>query len=142
MKEYLFGLIGVAALAITPAFGQTPMALPAGAGGAPVAIDPQGACCTQGACCGQACCMPTKTVCAPEQYIKKTTKAVYTCGCEPFCVDYPFGLFRKCSCCGDRQPTPRTKKFLIKKVQTTECPAVKCVPVCVPACDQGCGKGK
>ena len=126
------------------------MALPAGPGGTPVAavpvvVETHGASCAQGACCTQSCCTPTKTVCAPEQYMKKTVKAVYSCGCEPFCVDYPFGLFRKCSCCGDRQPTPRYKKFLIKKVQTTECPAVKCVPVevpceksCAPACGQSC----
>lgn len=147
MKGYLFGLLGLT-LVGGAALAQVPMALPQPPGaGAPAAVAPaapvvvdHGASCGQGGCCNSGCCTPTKTVCMPEQYMRKTVKPAYTCGCEPFCVDYPFGLFGKCACCGGRNPTPRTKKYLIKKVITTECPAVKCVPVQVPCCEQGHGE--
>jgi hypothetical protein len=83
-------------------------------------------------------CKHCKYTCVPEEYMKKKTKVCYTCGCEPFCVDFPYGLFRKCSCDGcSRQPSPRIRKYLIKQVHTTECPATRCVPA--PGCDSGCG---
>jgi hypothetical protein len=140
MKAYLFGLIGLVAMAGGVALGQAPpMALPAGPGGAPVIVPAPTlpTSCPQGGCCAHDC-MPTKTVCVPEQYMKKTPKTCYSCDCAPHCIDYPFGLFKKCSCCGDNNPTPRKKKWLIKKVHIQECPATRCVPACVPACDHAC----
>jgi hypothetical protein len=47
------------------------------------------------------------------------------CGCPP------------CSC-PQCECHPRSRKVLLKKIVTTECPTFKCEPVCYPECG-GCG---
>jgi hypothetical protein len=52
----------------------------------------------------------------------KTTKTVYEEKCIDFCLP-------KCSCllgCGGCCEKPRTKKVLVKKTITCECPGTKC----------------
>src|SRR5260370_13606004 len=101
MKKYLCGLIGLALLGGNPLQAQTPTAVPAGHGGAPVVVWQEAPCCT-----------PTKTVCVPEQYIKKTTKPLYSSGCEPLCLCYIRGLFGSCGCDSGHCQRPYTRRYL------------------------------
>ncbi len=82
-------------------------------------------------------------VCVPEPAKKKVEKVSYGCKEVDFCVPRILGLFHVCSPCDDCQPCKTcgkvyTKRVLIKKVQTTECDAVKLVPkdLC-PPCPPG-----
>ena len=130
MKKYLFGLIGVALLGGSPLLGQTPTPFPGGLGGVPAGTPafvagPHGA-----------TCAPTKTICVPEHYVKKTAKVVYTSGCEPFCLPYCSGeFFGHLGWVSGHCEHPRTRRYLIKKIQTKEEDAIKCVPAEVPACE-------
>ncbi|HWT83495.1 MAG TPA: hypothetical protein VN648_32385, partial [Candidatus Methylomirabilis sp.] len=114
MKKYLFGLIGVALLGANPLLGQTPTPFPGGLGGVPAGTPallagPHGA-----------TCAPTKTACVPEHYVKKTIKVVYSSGCEPLCLPYCAGLFGHHGCDSGHCEHPRTRCYLIKKIQTKE----------------------
>lgn len=82
--------------------------------------------------CGGAACK----VCVPEPAKKKNEKTVYSSKCVDFCVKGCPGLLnptrKDCQGC-DTPNCPmcgkvRTKKVLMKKVQTTECDTFKCVP--------------
>lgn len=131
MKKYLFGLIGVALLGANPLLGQTPTPFPGGLGGVPAGTPallagPHGA-----------TCAPTKTTCVPEHYVKKTTKVVYSSGSEPLCLPYCAGLFGHLGCDSGHCGHPHTRRYLIKKIQTKEEDAIKCVPAEVPACERG-----
>jgi len=127
MKKYVFALIGFAAAAGSPLLAQT--AAPAVGGVAVVMAAPE---------CG-ACC-PTRTTCVPERYMKKTTKVVYSSGCEPVCLCYFRGLSRNCGCESGHCEQPYTRHYLIKKNQTCEECATKCVPSQCPVCEHGhCG---
>jgi hypothetical protein len=128
MKKCLFGLIGVALLGGNPLLGQTPTPYPGGLGGAPAGTPallagPHGA-----------TCAPTKPACVPEHYVKKTIKVVYTSGSEPLCLPYCAGLFAHFGCDSGHCGHPHTRRYLIKKIQTVEEDAIKCVPTEVPAC--------
>lgn len=143
MKPFILGLVGLAALVASRVLGQAPLVPPPAPNSAVApGLAPAGGACSGGGCSDQTGgCVRTKDICVPTTFTRKTTKAVYGCGCEPFCVDYPFGFFKKCSCCDNNNPKPRYKKYLIKKVRTTECQDIRCVPAKVPACDQGCSSG-
>jgi hypothetical protein len=69
--------------------------------------------------------------------VKKTAKVVYTCGSETLCLPYCTGLFGHFGCDSGHCEHPRTRRFLIKKIQTKEEDAIKCVPAEVPACERG-----
>ena len=131
MKNYLLGLVGLVLLGSGPLLAQTPTAVPyapaPAAAAAPVVT------------CMPACaaCVTTHAVCVPEHDVKKTTKAVYSCGCEPLCVGYVHGLFGRCGCDAGECGKPYTRHYLIKKVRTCEEDAVKCVPAEVPGCPNG-----
>lgn len=65
-------------------------------------------------------------VCRVVPDVKKTTKPVYSCKTEDYCLKK---CPRLCHCAEDC-PTcdhPRTRKILVKKFVTTECPTYKCV---------------
>jgi len=132
MKKYLFGLIGVALLGGSPLLGQTPTPFPGGLGGVPAGTPallagPHGA-----------TCAPTKTTCVPEHYVKKTVKVVYTSGSEPLCLPYcAGGLLAHFGCDSGHCGHPHIRRYLIKKIQTVEKDAIKCVPKEVPACEPG-----
>ena len=131
MKKYLFGLIGVALLGGNPLLGQTPTPFPGGLGGVPAGTPallagPHGA-----------TCAPTKPACVPEHYVKKITKVVHTSGSEPLCLPYCAGLFGHLGCDSGHCGHPHTRRYLIKKIQTKEENAIKCVPAEVPACEHG-----
>ena len=130
IKKCLFGLIGLTLLGGNFLRGQTPIGDSNGPSGVPVAAPVQAA--------GPDCtaCSPTKTTCVPENYVKKTTKVVYSSGSEPLCVGYFRGLFGHCSCEAGRCEHPYTRRYLIKKIQTCEENAIKCVPAEVPTCEQ------
>jgi hypothetical protein len=135
MRQYVLGLIGLTLLGGIPVWGQTPTGVPQGTpvlppgvpAGTPVVIGPD---------CG-GCCIPTKTVCVPECYTKKTTKVVYSSGCESRCLCYYRSLFRHCGCDSGHCERPITVRYLIKKVRTCEEEATKCVPAEVPGCASG-----
>jgi len=127
MKRYLSGLIGFALVAGSLALAQAPAPMPAGPTGAPVVMLPAD---------GGACC-PGKTTCVPEKYMKKTTTVVYSSGCEPLCLCYFHGLFKKCDCESGHCERPYTRKYLVKKVHTSEECATKCVPSQGAACEYG-----
>jgi hypothetical protein len=131
MKKYLLGCIGLAFLGVNPLLGQTPRALPHGPAGVPADVA------VQVPCPDGVACTPTKTICVPECYVKKTTKPVYRCGCEPLCVPYYHfrDLLGHCGCDTNRCEPPFTRRYLIKKVKTCEENATKCVPMTVPACE-------
>src|ERR1700730_10275840 len=123
MKKYLFGLLGLAVLAGNPVLGQTPAPGSAVLVNRPVMAAP----------CGPACC-PTQTTCVPEQYMKKTTTWVYSSGGEPLCLCYYRGLFKKCECESGKCEQPYTRRYLVKKAQTCEEFATKCVSSQGSAC--------
>jgi len=95
-------------------------------------------------------CGTVKT-CVPVPDKKKTTKTVYSCKTKDFC--YP----KTCSgggCCkrdcdqpcnpGDCESCVRTKRVLLKKSVTTECPSFKCEVVekpCPVTCAEPCATG-
>ncbi len=130
MKKYLFGLVGLALLGANPLLGQTRTTSPAVPGASanapppPVLQD-----CTVAA---------TKTICVPEPYVKKTTKAVYKSACEPMCLTHYLGccFHRSCDdgCCGKLF----TRRYLMKKTVTCEECITRCVPVTVPCGSTGC----
>jgi hypothetical protein len=128
MKKYLFGLIAVAFLGADGFTQQTPTPVPdpngVPNGGAPLVGCPAGG-----------PCVPTKTICVPECYTKKTTNPVYCCRCEPLCLCYFHGLFAKCDCESGHCECPYTRRYLLKKSCTCEEQCIKCVPKEVPACD-------
>jgi hypothetical protein len=127
MKKYLFGLLGLALAAGAPLLGQSPAPVPHATIGAPMVVCPD-----------TACCVPTKTVCVPEHYLKKTTKPVYGSRCEPICLCYFRGLFGGHCCDGSGHcEKPYTRRYMIKWTRTCEQEAVKCVPAQVPACTGG-----
>src|SRR5262249_553237 len=82
-------------------------------------------------------CPHTKAVCVPEHYVKKTDKVVFCSRCEPVCLCHFHGLFGGCDCakgpCGHAYP----RHYLVKKKQTCEHDAVKCVPAEEPICERG-----
>jgi hypothetical protein len=159
MKGYLFGLIGLVVLGSAPVLGQSPYMTGTPlvgdptigspyvgrgrgytgsgatiAGGGPIGVAPASS--GLGSHASASCCKRGDYICVPEQFMRRTPKTIYRCGCEPICVDYPYGFFRKCSC--DGGAPPRIRKFLIKAVHTTEAPCVRCIPA--PACAGGaCG---
>jgi hypothetical protein len=129
------GFVGTAGAEETPA-AQAPAAalagLPAGA-----ALPCEGGSCPAG----------TRKVCVPEATTKKTTKTVYDCRCEDFCLPgfHLHGLFHATA--GDACPAceagkcghPLTRKVLVKKTCTEECDTYKCVPAEVPVEAKGHG---
>jgi hypothetical protein len=118
MKKYLMGLMVLALLGGNPLRAQTP---------APVVIME-----SAGPYCG-----PTHTTCVPEHYVKKTDKVVYSSTCEDACLCYSHGLFKGCGCDSGHCERPHMRKFLVKKIQTCEQDAVKCVPSQEPVCAHG-----
>jgi hypothetical protein len=144
LRHCILGLIGVALVGASPLWAQTP---PAVQTGHPVATGPTGAAAPGCVCPETPCCVPSKTICCPEGYVKKTTQFVYCSGCEPLCLCYFHnwcaGLCGSCGGCESGHcEHPYTRRFLIRKVRTCEECATKCVPVTVPVCDQGpCGPG-
>jgi hypothetical protein len=128
MRKYLVGLAGLALLGGAPLLGQPPAAVPIGPGAVPVGTP-------MVICQDGAGCVPTKTVCVPDHYLKKTTKVVFSSGCESLCLCYFRGLFAGCGCDGSGHcESPHTRRYLIKKIRNCEEDAIKCVPVEVPAC--------
>lgn len=99
-----------------------------------------------GPVCAPACaapcapvCTPTKTICVPEPTTKVTIKINYSSICEKIC-------FPKCSsflspkcdggCAqGNCEGHAYQKKYLIKRIEVTECPTTRCIPVEVPVCE-------
>jgi hypothetical protein len=153
MNRFLLGLIGLAVLGSATALAQAPAPLPAG----PVPGDPEAGSPYTGRGFGYStvpagdpgaslahiggsnCCKKCDYSCTKEPYMKKTPKVCYTCGCEPHCVSFPYGFRGNCCCDRGDCPSPRIKKFLIKKVNVIETPSTRCVPV--PACTGGCEGG-
>jgi hypothetical protein len=82
-----------------------------------------------------------KKICVPVVEKKKITKTIYDCKSEDFCLPkclHSYFRKHKCgeSCCAECEP-PRKRNLLLKKIITTECDHIKCVPVnepCEPAC--------
>jgi hypothetical protein len=151
MRDYLFGLIGLALLGGSPLLGQTPTVIPnepvaaidataappttqqtpPAVAGAPVAgpvglVGPDGA-----------CCVATKTVCCPEHYTKKTTKTCYTCTSECICLCHFHGICGHCDCDEGHCGHPYYRKYLVKKIKPCEEDCIKCVPKEVP-CEPTC----
>jgi hypothetical protein len=96
------------------------------------------------------CCVPTKTVCVPVASTKVKVTINYSSKCEKIC--YPActicGLKLggcadgSCGGCPDGNcGHPYQKKYLVKKIVTTEEPRTKCVPVEVPVCAASCQHG-
>jgi hypothetical protein len=87
------------------------------------------------------CCEPPK-VCVPRPDKKKTTKTIYGCKSEDYCLPrctccVLFKLFKK-GCCDDccvQCEKVRTKNVLLKKFKEEECDVVKCKPE--PLCGDG-----
>jgi hypothetical protein len=92
--------------------------------GTPVVIMPDAGCVTH-----------THTVCVPECSVKTREKVVYSSGCEKFCLP----ACRLCGGHGDcaHCECPRTRKYLIKKIEKCEENVTKCVPSEQPACGGG-----
>jgi hypothetical protein len=103
-----------------------------------------------GAVCHDAC---AHKVCVPECTTKKHSHTVFSSKCIEYCLPrcslFSGGLFsRGCShgcnqscdqsCgsrgCADNCGPVRTKRVLLKKVVTEECPDTKCVVQFAPAC--------
>jgi hypothetical protein len=128
MKKYLFGSIVFALLGTDGFAQQTPAAVSnrdvAPNGGAPLV-----------GCQDGGSCAPTKTICVPECYTKKTKEPVYCCGCEPFCLCYFHCHFGHRNCDSGHCEHPYTRRYLLKKSSTCEEQCIKCVPREVPACD-------
>jgi hypothetical protein len=152
VKEYLIGWIGLALLGGaggTACLAQTPLpvppepSLPAAAVEAQASDQPCGAACDHGCCC-----CATRKICVPEAAKKKIDKVTYACKCVEFCLPACPGLRGTCkdcqgcevTCCPACGPV-RTKKVLIKKVQTIECDTFKCTPVEV-CCPDGCKRSR
>jgi hypothetical protein len=131
MMTRFLAVIGLSLLGACPVLGQAPAAVPTVSGPAAVIVSPAAPRAPE--CCP---CPAAKIACVPEPYIKKTPKPAYSSGCEPLCLCYFHGLFRSCGCESGQCASPYTRRFLIKKIQTCEEPAVKCVPTEVPACNQ------
>ena len=93
MKKYLSGLLGLALAAGAPLLGRSPTPVPTGPGGAPVGTP-------MVICQDRVGCVPTKAICVPEHYLKKTTKVLFSSGCEPLCLCYFRGLFAGHGCDG------------------------------------------
>lgn len=135
MKKYLVGLMGLTLLSGSALWGQEPLEVP-------VSTAHESFAPSVGA---EACCTPTKTICVREQYMKQTVKPAYSSVCEPICLPYRCDLVAlcqwlrhedcDCKCCPCTKPY--TKKYLVKKLKTTEKCEWKCVPQTVP-CDH-CG---
>src|SRR5437660_1450929 len=77
---------------------------------------------------------PMCTQCTVQCYMKKIPKTVYQCGSEPLCLPFLHLLGGDCGCGAGHCPQPLTRRFLLKKVETTEKPAVRNVAVQAPAC--------
>jgi len=135
MKKFLSGLMALALVTGGLAQGQTPA--PMVAPGAPVVlVGPTGGACADGRLfCGRDAC------CKPEQYMKKTTHVCYSSGCEPLCLCYFRGLFRQCDCESGHCERAYTRRYLIKKVHTSEECATHCVPSQAATCGSGCCGG-
>jgi hypothetical protein len=131
MKTRFIAVIGLGLLGACHVLGQAPAEVPTRSGTAAIIVEPAAPCAPE--CCP---CPAAKITCVPEPYIKKTSKPVYSCGSEPLCQCYFHGLFRSCGCESGQCASPYTRRFLIKKIQTCEEPAVKCVPKEIPACDR------
>jgi len=140
MKKSVVGLIGLALLYGAPLRGQERMPAPGSAatGALPAPVRAAAAEDVSVVIVGpDAPCPQTRTICVREEYIKKTEKPVYSCGSEPLCLPYHCSLFslfghKDCDSCGP----PYTRRYLIKKIKTTEKCDTKCVAVEVPACGQ------
>jgi hypothetical protein len=88
------------------------------------------------ACCPDGC----GKICVRVPDVLKTPRTIYDCKCEDYCAP-------RCSLrallgglcgCGDTCCGPvRTRKILLKKVVTDECPTTKCVVQQVP-CEGAC----
>jgi hypothetical protein len=92
-------------------------------------------------CASESCVQPClRKVCCPEPTTVKTTKTVYEEKCIEFCVP-------KCSCllnCGGCCEKPHTKKVLVKRTITCECPGTKCelrIVADQPCATQSCATG-
>jgi hypothetical protein len=132
MKKYFLGLAGFALLGGAPLLGQGPPPIPPGPVGGPVVHGPDGG------CAHGHCAPPTKTICVPDHYIKKTDHWCYSSGCEPLCLCYYHGLFRHCGC-GEHGHCehPYTRRYQIKKLRVEESECTRCVPKEVPDCGHG-----
>jgi hypothetical protein len=130
MKKYLFALVALAVCGANPLLAQAPMMAPRGpAPGAPVMVlEPGPGCCDH---------VQTKTVCVPEHYMKEKKTVVYGSGCEKFCLCYFHGLFKSCGCDSGHCEKPHTRRYMLKKTETCEHDAVKCVPTEQPVCSHG-----
>ena len=127
MKRFLLSLVGVA-LVSAAATAQTPVLPTSGPGR--VLLDPPvpitGA---LGGGHGHGCCAQDRVTCVPEQYIKKTKNVTFSSGCEPLCLCYFHGFHHfRCGCENGHCEHPHTVRYLVKKVQTCETCATKCVP--------------
>jgi len=154
MKHRFLGLIGLALLGGSPLLGQTPPPAPSDPNPAPDGVivlnpapggvivpnpAPGGIIVGAPLDCpeGPDCC-PTRTICVPEHYTKKTDKVSYCCRSEPLCLCFYHGLhslFRGCECGHPGHcEHPYTRRYLVKKIRVCEEEAIKCVPKQVPAC--------
>jgi hypothetical protein len=128
MNVCLIQLVGLAMLAADPPQANTP---PAAASSVAVQAAVPGPC--QG-CAPCTACTPTKTICVPEQYVKKNPKTVYACRCEPLCLPRLHCWFSHSDCdtcdCGPQL----TRRYLVKKTRPCDEVKTKCVPKEVPCC--------
>jgi hypothetical protein len=123
MNKWLLGLIGLALLEGGPLFAQSPAVTTNVHNGSPMSA-------TMGACRQDSgACTRDQITCAPQSYIKKVTKTIYSSGCEPLCMP-SCGLLRLCGCDFGHCEHPYTRRYLLKKTITCEEEAVKCVPSC------------
>ena len=127
MKKFCIALIGLTLLEANSLLGQAPMPAPGIPTAAPAVVI------QEGAPCGR-----PQTTCVPEHYLKKTTKVVYSKDSVPLCLCFFRGLFKGCGCESGHCEHPYTRHYLVKKTQTCETDAVKCVPSQASACDHGC----
>jgi hypothetical protein len=167
MKRLLLALLCVActgtAWAQTSTLPATPSVLPAyqptyavydtraiqtvsggrlGSLGCPTACDPCPTACAQP--CPTACAQPCREpACIAVPSVKIVTKICYSSACEKVCFkDCPSFLGGHCNGGCDSTKCEchvYTQRYLVKRVNKTECPATKCVPT-NPCCDT-CGHG-
>ena len=140
MKKLLLGMLLTAVT--SAAWAQAPATIQPVP--APVAVDP----------CSPPSCFPAP--CFPALFHRESSpdcttvpttivhkKVVYSSTCEKVCVPtcslFSFLNRSSCESC-DKDCRVITKHYLIKKVNVTECPSTKCVPVAQPVCDS-CGIG-
>lgn len=76
-------------------------------------------------------CVSTSKLCVPVPGVKVHTTVVYGCKTVDYCLPKSGGIFGRChdSCpSANCENSARTKRVLLKKVVTQECPETKCEP--------------